>query len=374
MTPRGRVARGRLRLHDRLRRALLGRTVGRAPASVLRSVAEKLYLPQVARHVQGVTPGDDASVQHYDFPAAFPPFFRRAKAFDPRPLLRLGDVCVGPESGLVWLPGGDLIQESVGSLNQLLGRNQVLTEALLPAPAPDTALNTGSALIVHPRQSFFHWLLETLPPTLRLLERDPQARLLLAPRPPRYVQDAFGFLLGPDWQERVVWSAAPLRVPSLWLLPREEFSGFVRRADLELLRSRFQAVWETAPPGPARLYISRTRSPNRAVANEAALEAALVAQGFTAMHAEDLSLLQQIALLAHAREVVALHGAGLSNLLWCRPGTRVTEVFAPGVFNDCYARLSLDLGLEYSYVQADAVSGGVCEVPVGEVVAAVMRR
>jgi len=55
--------------------------------------------------------------------------------------------------------------------------------------------------------------------------------------------------------------------------------------------------------------------------------------------------------IANAEAIIAPHGAGLTNLVFCAPGARVVELF-PSLTVDCYYRLSVDLGLEYGFVKA----------------------
>jgi len=74
---------------------------------------------------------------------------------------------------------------------------------------------------------------------------------------------------------------------------------------------------------PARFLVSRGKTRSRRVVNEAALLARLVPLGFSAIYLEDLTLLEQITLFARAKAIVASTGAGLVNLIHCRPGTPV---------------------------------------------------
>jgi capsular polysaccharide biosynthesis protein len=48
--------------------------------------------------------------------------------------------------------------------------------------------------------------------------------------------------------------------------------------------------------------------------------------------------------------VVGAHGAGLANLLFCTPGTKVLELFAPRCVNLCYWVISNHAGLNYHYL------------------------
>ena len=51
--------------------------------------------------------------------------------------------------------------------------------------------------------------------------------------------------------------------------------------------------------------------------------------------------------------IVGAHGAALTNLVFCRPGTRVIELFSPRYVNPCYRDLCVAAGLSYAAVIGD---------------------
>ena len=54
--------------------------------------------------------------------------------------------------------------------------------------------------------------------------------------------------------------------------------------------------------------------------------------------------------MASCEVVVAPHGGGLSNLVFCSPGTKVIEIFSPELVAGFFWKLSNQLGLEYYYL------------------------
>jgi hypothetical protein len=101
-----------------------------------------------------------------------------------------------------------------------------------------------------------------------------------------------------------------------------------------------------------RLYISRAKARRRRLANEAVLWPELEARGFRRLFLEELSWAQQFAAFHAAREVVAPHGAGLANLVFCGAGTRVVEIFNRAYVNPCFWRLAALKHLDYRPVLA----------------------
>ena len=81
-----------------------------------------------------------------------------------------------------------------------------------------------------------------------------------------------------------------------------------------------------------KLYISRPEGVRRGIANEAELRPLLDAAGFTSVAMEGLSVADQARLLARADVVMSPHGGALTNMVFCRPGTKVVELLSRHVY------------------------------------------
>lgn len=81
-------------------------------------------------------------------------------------------------------------------------------------------------------------------------------------------------------------------------------------------------------PRNRRLFIARKGT--RTIHNFEQVQAFLARYEFETVYLEGKSVLDQILLFQSAQFVVGAHGAGLSNLLFCEPGTKVIE-FMPSV-------------------------------------------
>lgn len=101
------------------------------------------------------------------------------------------------------------------------------------------------------------------------------------------------------------------------------------------------------PAAPRRIYISRLGSLKRVLTNEAELEAALEARGFTVVRPETLSVRDQIALFHRAETIVAPAGAALANILFCKPGATLVEI-QPSNFTGVWVRnIALLAGVDW---------------------------
>jgi len=96
------------------------------------------------------------------------------------------------------------------------------------------------------------------------------------------------------------------------------------------------------------LYVQRKAgsSDGRQVVNEAELLDVLHQAGFECVQAETLSVVEQANLFSRASVVVAAHGAALTNIMFCKPGTRVIELYASHLA-PCYRAISALGELQY---------------------------
>ena len=344
------IGKARAKAARRAAQWLLGADALGMPARSVHSLAEASTGSPFRQHILGLETVFPPQLVNYAFPDEFPASFRRSKAFDESHLYRLRDVIVSPYSGLAWLPEGMVLQESVGSLMRIMGwGNNVWELALRPA-----ALSTPHPALVVPQGPYFHWVTETLPWLILGLRRHDAISLIHAPGLYRYVTGYMALLKGTHRGAITHHEATTaLRCPDVIMPQVEEWSGFVRPEFIALLR-QFAAALELPPgdpqPGPRRIYVSRSLAPVRPLANEAELEAAMPLRGFHVVRAETLTVKEQMRLFADAEEIVAPHGAGLTNMIWSHRLRRVTEIFQTEQVNDCYARLAVSLGVAYRYV------------------------
>lgn len=110
------------------------------------------------------------------------------------------------------------------------------------------------------------------------------------------------------------------------------------------------------PPVPSRFYVSRAKTSMRRILNEAELDPILERNGFTKVTLEDLSMAHQVELFRRAEVIVSPHGAGLTTIMFCRPGTRILEIFPrEGLHSSAFMRLATLCGLPYGYVCGQSV-------------------
>jgi hypothetical protein len=105
-----------------------------------------------------------------------------------------------------------------------------------------------------------------------------------------------------------------------------------------------------------KLYISRRDSKNRKLENEEEVETLVSSSGFEIVSLTGMPLTKQIELFAGATHVIAAHGAGLTNIVFCKPVTKILEIVMLPYINWCFRRLAGIYGLNYGCIWASATS------------------
>ena len=313
------------------------------PGSYVRSIEENLANPWMGRHVKEMFPIYPAKVEKYPFPEDFPLSFRREKAFDALNAFLLRDVVLDPLSGGVWLPDRRyFLGESIGSLSRTMTWSRS-NHRFWGDGKPD---ETDRILVPFWGKNYYHFMLEELPRALIAMDLFPDASLAVAAEAPKFVHAVKEQVLQMYPRGASAVFDGKVRAKRLCLVPAQEHSGFTRFELLEKVRKLLPP--ETGIKPDKKLYLSRKHTAGRAVQNEGQIEQLFQKKGFEVVYLERLSVLEQWKLLNSAGAVTGFSGAGFANSLFCRPGTRVCHIFTQGGFIDCFARMNLQYGHEYS--------------------------
>ncbi len=183
-----------------------------------------------------------------------------------------------------------------------------------------------------PGSNYSHWCQQMLP-RLDLVDRAGFKRndfaAIVVNRGAPFIEESLRLLGIP--LERCIATAPdmhlsgnPLVVPSV---PR---SGNPSPWIPAFLRKSFWPTVEISKvDSPKRLYISRARARSRKIQNEEELKPLLKEYGFSFFHLEDFPLMQQIQLFANAEVICGVHGSGLTNVFFSRPGSKLIEIYHP---------------------------------------------
>jgi len=202
-------------------------------------------------------------------------------------------------------------------------------------------------------ENYFHWLTEALPRLQILTQCWPGGlaaidRFVVNSGIPAIVESLAA--LGIDSGRLVPAKPGSHHLADKLLVPSPSgYSGNVPKWACEFLRTSMVAS-SSPSPGRRRVYISRAAARYRRIRNEPEVVAALSRHGFETLAFESLDFRSQVAAMADVGIVVAPHGAGLTNILWCPPGAAIVEIFSPNYVNGCYWQMASHLGIDYWYL------------------------
>jgi Glycosyltransferase 61 len=223
-----------------------------------------------------------------------------------------------------------------GSFNYLVLPQPVLLEGCWTSLVSHFAATPGPS-------PYFHWFMDALP-RLGCLEKFPaDTRILVPARSARFQRESLELL---NLSDRVREAAERhLVVENYYFSSLTAWTGVSNPYAVKFLRDRLLDATSCKHLLRKRVFVIR-RAKTRGLKNQDEIADLLLDRGWEVFDLEMLSLRQQIILFQDAVAVCALHGASLTNLLWCRPGTKVLEICASNFVNGCYASYTVTLPLK----------------------------
>ena len=192
---------------------------------------------------------------------------------------------------------------------------------------------------------YFHWIFESLP-RLKLLEEviDEIDYLIVPYHLKKFHLETLGLLGFPEEKLLKIKDGTHLLCERLFV---PSVSRQVPKWACDFLRDSF--LPEDVAEPHRLIYISRKDALYRKIINEEEVEDYLRDVGFEIVQMSELTFLEQVKICAEARIVVAAHGAGLSNTVFCK-NTKILEFFSPSYVNASFRILANQCGNEYYYL------------------------
>jgi capsular polysaccharide biosynthesis protein len=132
---------------------------------------------------------------------------------------------------------------------------------------------------------------------------------------------------------------------------------FIEEVPAVYLRAFRDRLLAGRPPSRPRRRICIRRRSLRALANAQVVESFLSRNDFEFHELEDMPAADQIAMFQDAEFIVAPHGAGLANLLFCASGTKVLELSPDYEFRPFFWLMSNKLGLSHGVLPSPTHDG-----------------
>ena len=246
--------------------------------------------------------------------------------------------------------GGELLADVSVEWGRKAEENWAFRRLLLPKPQPVT----GRTLVLASTggDTYFHWITDVLP------------RLGLARRggydPASFDWVLVNGLTHPFQKEtlkhlgilencclsfhktELAYEMEEALLPSLPGVP-----GVVPPETVDFLRNAFPTEKNSRS---RKIFIGRSAAKHRVLIHENEIWPQLQKRGYESVDCGKMSVQKQAEVFGSAEVVVGAHGAALTNLVFCRPGTLVVELFSPAYVNPCYRDLCVAAGLRHAAV------------------------
>lgn len=267
-------------------------------------------------------------------------------------------VCI-IEQGKVWFDGHNLCvyDKNDRLIEECTRGNPYLIESIRHNREPQQLAQTLGIAIARSSSNYFHWTTDVMP-GFHLLDRVAAQhngiQHFLVSHQHKDFQRSFMELAGisldsvitPDLDSGCYFAADKVIVPIFDHKMAMSLGQWAVDYLQQLADVATKQHSQQQPNLHRRIYISRRDVGQRAIENEEALISELQTLGFEDVTLDGMNVSEQMALFASCEMIVAPHGAGLTNTLYCAPGTTVIEFFGEFV-QPCFRALAQLAALDY---------------------------
>lgn len=309
-------------------------------------IAQEFWVPHQRRRqlplaLDGATQVPERFSKHLEYPLY------------EKTLFRIKNVTMRGREGILFLPDGSVTHQTGWALDHVTE-----TMAYKKKWRGPEIFKKGnySTLILYWGLGYYHWFKDVLSTLHEALEMMPQDTIFLMPKGFRSVYGGEFYLktlhaLGISGDRVVEFDGTESwTFENFWWQPPAVHPDDQTPGAMQWIG---QQIVQSVPIGqaekPVKIYISRTLPSARVIVNEVEFLPLLQEMGFHVCRLEKMPFEEQVRLFRNAEVVVGPHGAGFTNLIFSKPGTRVIEILAKGHERRCYWTLSAELGHDYLF-------------------------
>ena len=230
-------------------------------------------------------------------------------------------------------------------------------------PPPTRLEGPWTSIISRWSGGFYHWFMDALPRLSTLKEFPPETRVLVPADLKSYARDTLNWL---GLENRILpTSCQHYLVEDYYFSSPTNMTGIFDPYAVQFLRDSFLGRADASYQSPRRFFVRRVGAV-RGIVNEEDVLQCFRDRGWEILDTEKMSLARQIQLFTQAEQICTLHGAALTNLVWCRPGCRVLELVSSTFMNAVYEGVAEAAKLDYQYLLCPGRVDYRAEVDVAE--------
>lgn len=207
------------------------------------------------------------------------------------------------------------------------------------------------AFLIHAsyKEVYYHWIYDILP-QLKTLESNSNSKIIMSPFTNKFQRDSLQLfcniknVYAENYTYRIDKLFLPFQTTRL-LMPKKFVFEFLT-----------QNIKFTNSEVKNKIYITRDKKFKRSILNEKEIIQILQSRGYLIYSLEDISFSNQVDIFKNASVIISAHGSGLTNIVFCDPGTSILEIYGPGCGERCFARISNHAMLKYSAFEVNKIS------------------
>lgn len=250
-------------------------------------------------------------------------------------------------SGYIQLPTGEVILDTAWIPENIRGNWQYFSRLKNKGIKKE---GRWFSIILYWSENYFHWFCDVLPRLYQLLDKlPPDTQFIVAGNMEDWKIKSL-FAAGIPLEKMIRFDGSvPWILDELYYTPPIAMTGDIEPQSIKWVQSVLAKLChnDLKTIAGTNIYLSRQKAQRRRIVNEQEVVAFLTEKGFSVVYAEDYTLDEQICIFSRAEFVVAPHGAGLTNILHCKPGTKILEIFDSTIIRRCYWSLANALDLSY---------------------------
>ena len=270
-------------------------------------------------------------------------------------VLSMDDASVYSYDGVVLIAGSRIYQDSLWTWSTLFkSPNDIFSVSL-----PEKKDYVMATIAMSGHANYYHWMTEILPRVYMLqqaaLQSPEYAYDVLYVPPLRYsFQKETLRAMGVNCDVCVEAQIDTHIKPKKLLFPSQvAISGITPEWVITFLKTTFLKNY-VLKNGKKRLFISRENAFMRKIINEQEIFDCVKEYGFEKVFMEHLTVVEQAELLHEAEYVIGTHGAGMTNIVFARPGTVIIELFQEHL-DRTFFDLSQVMGLSYYCIKTKTI-------------------
>lgn len=248
--------------------------------------------------------------------------------------------------GTIYSGDGYLLGDVSKEIGVPIERHSILNQGNLP----EAKKKSGTLAVInrHSNGNYYHFLFDELP---RFSLIDELSDYYYIPNDKKFMKEYLEIIGIPTEKmispkKNTIFTADEVIVPS-----SIGITGNPTYRAVEYIRSQTLKIQEVDNPiSPKRIYISRRDAKTRKLLNESLIEKILRQYGFVTVTLDGMHVKKEIELFSNADIIISVHGAGLSNIVYAKPETKVIEFFSPLYVNVCFWSLANICNLQYGYI------------------------